>query len=183
MTYTVSSGALNSTPTPTLASLKSRLVLPFWYRLTWVVADKGPLYGCKGLENVMIYGQLTVHEVPCQNVFSFLALTLSCFQTLKNVFNLQKVAFPIVLNIAKWSVNLSTYRENGARGNCLGSDVTLCQYVMWIVITGISIIAYYWHCLHNMRSRVYETVQCLSVCLSQQGPTAANLPRVGSGAL
>ena len=29
-----------------LASGKSRLVLPFWYRLTWVVPDKGPLNGC-----------------------------------------------------------------------------------------------------------------------------------------
>ena len=28
-----------------LASVKSRLVLPFWYRLTWVVPDKGPLDG------------------------------------------------------------------------------------------------------------------------------------------
>ena len=31
---------------PSLASLKSRLVLPFWYRLTRVVPDKGPLNGC-----------------------------------------------------------------------------------------------------------------------------------------
>jgi len=29
-----------------LASVKSRLVLPFWYRLTWVVPVKGPLNGC-----------------------------------------------------------------------------------------------------------------------------------------
>ena len=29
-----------------LASVKSRLVLPFWYRPTRVVPDKGPLYGC-----------------------------------------------------------------------------------------------------------------------------------------
>ena len=29
-----------------LASVKSRLVLPFWYRPTWVVPDKGPLKGC-----------------------------------------------------------------------------------------------------------------------------------------
>ena len=28
-----------------LASVKSRLVLPFWYRLTWVVPDRGPLNG------------------------------------------------------------------------------------------------------------------------------------------
>ena len=31
---------------PSLASVKSRLVLPFWYRLTWVVPGKGPLNGC-----------------------------------------------------------------------------------------------------------------------------------------
>ena len=31
---------------PSLASVKSRLVLPFWYRLTRVVPDKGPLNGC-----------------------------------------------------------------------------------------------------------------------------------------
>jgi len=29
-----------------LASVKSRLVLPFWYRLTWVVPKKWPLNGC-----------------------------------------------------------------------------------------------------------------------------------------
>jgi len=29
-----------------LASLKSRLVIPFGYRLTWVVSEKGPLNGC-----------------------------------------------------------------------------------------------------------------------------------------
>ena len=29
-----------------LASVKSSLVLPFWYQLTWVVLDNGPLNGC-----------------------------------------------------------------------------------------------------------------------------------------
>jgi len=29
-----------------LASVKSRLVLHFWYLLTWVVPEKGPLNGC-----------------------------------------------------------------------------------------------------------------------------------------
>ena len=29
-----------------LASVKSRLVLPFWYQLTWVVPEKGPLNVC-----------------------------------------------------------------------------------------------------------------------------------------
>ena len=29
-----------------LASVQSRLVLPFGYRITWVVPEKGPLNGC-----------------------------------------------------------------------------------------------------------------------------------------
>jgi len=29
-----------------LLQLKSRLVLPFWYRLTCIVPEKGPLNGC-----------------------------------------------------------------------------------------------------------------------------------------
>jgi len=29
-----------------LASVKSRLVLPFWYLLTRIVLDNGPLNGC-----------------------------------------------------------------------------------------------------------------------------------------
>jgi len=33
-----------------VASVKSRLVLPFWYRLTWVVPEKGPLNGCVTVE-------------------------------------------------------------------------------------------------------------------------------------
>jgi len=33
-------------PLTVSASVKSRLVLPLWYWLTWVVTDKGPLNGC-----------------------------------------------------------------------------------------------------------------------------------------
>ena len=34
------------TPVMSLASVKSRLVLPFWYWLTRVVLEKGSLDGC-----------------------------------------------------------------------------------------------------------------------------------------
>ena len=39
-------GPADAIATFCLASVKSRLVLPFWYRLTRVVPDKGPLNGC-----------------------------------------------------------------------------------------------------------------------------------------
>jgi len=39
-------GLADATATHSLASVKSRLVLPFWYRLTRVVPEKGPLNGC-----------------------------------------------------------------------------------------------------------------------------------------
>jgi len=38
-------GPVSQTPS-SLASLKSRLVLPFWYRLTEIVVQKRPLNGC-----------------------------------------------------------------------------------------------------------------------------------------
>ena len=38
-----------------LASVKSRLVLPFWYRLTWAVPDKGPLNVCVCVLNPAFY--------------------------------------------------------------------------------------------------------------------------------
>ena len=39
-------GPADATATHSPASVKSRLVLPFWYRLTWVVSDEGPLNKC-----------------------------------------------------------------------------------------------------------------------------------------
>ena len=39
-------GPVDATATHSLASVKSRLVLPFWGRPTRVVLDKGPLNGC-----------------------------------------------------------------------------------------------------------------------------------------
>ena len=43
-----------------LASVKSRLVLPFWYRLTWVVPEKGPLNVCVCVIVVMVRGAVDV---------------------------------------------------------------------------------------------------------------------------
>ena len=43
-----------------LASVQSTLVLPFWYRLTRVVLDKGPLNGCVCVVAVVAAAVLTV---------------------------------------------------------------------------------------------------------------------------
>ena len=45
-----------------LASVKSRLVLPLWYRLTWVVPEKGPLNVCVRVWAVVSGSQLDGHH-------------------------------------------------------------------------------------------------------------------------
>ena len=48
-----------------------------------------------------------------------------------------------------------------------------CQRKHWIYISRYA-QHHYRHCAHSRHSRVYETAQWLSVCLSQYVPTAAN---------
>jgi len=62
-------------PLTALASVKSRLVLPFWYRLTQVVLDKGPLNGC-------------VCVCVCVHLFHFIL-----FQTCGLIFELHVTQF------------------------------------------------------------------------------------------
>ena len=52
-----------------LALVKSRLVLPFWYWLTWVVLEKGPLSRCVFLSSLVlhyIYISLFVYVFFCR---------------------------------------------------------------------------------------------------------------------
>jgi len=46
-----------------LASVKSRLLLPFWYRLTWVVPKKGPLNECVCVRVKFFYGPHCLYTV------------------------------------------------------------------------------------------------------------------------
>jgi len=62
-----------------LASVKSRLVLPFWYRLTWVVSDKGPLNVCVCAQQKQLCGCFVTFFVFLGSnsaSFSFSALML-----------------------------------------------------------------------------------------------------------
>ena len=59
-------GPADATATPSsLASVKSRMVLPFWCRLTQVVLEKRPLNG----SIVYIYKCAIINYRPCCNVF------------------------------------------------------------------------------------------------------------------
>jgi len=50
-----------------LASVKSRLVLPFWYRLSWVVPEKRPLNVCSVVVVVVVV-LLLASSVPGQEI-------------------------------------------------------------------------------------------------------------------
>ena len=60
-----------------LASVKSRLVLPFWYGLTWLVPDKGPL-------NMCVYYDELVQAMSNKNSNKDIGLgfTVSCLNRL-----------------------------------------------------------------------------------------------------
>jgi len=47
----------------TVASVKSRLVLVFWYRLTWVVPEKGPLNVCVCIGLLAAIGVQAINEI------------------------------------------------------------------------------------------------------------------------
>ena len=55
-------------------AVKSRLVLPFWYRLTWVVLDKGLLNGCVCAWSVCVCAHACVRV--CYEFWLIFLLTL-----------------------------------------------------------------------------------------------------------
>ena len=60
-----------------LASVKSRLVLPFWYRLTRVVLDKGPLNECVCVCVLFIC-------ISCTVLFVSISRVIGCEDRLRN---------------------------------------------------------------------------------------------------
>ena len=57
---------------PSLASVNSRWVLPFWYRLTHVVPDKGPLNGCVCVWCVCVC--VCVCVCLCYRIYNFIVI-------------------------------------------------------------------------------------------------------------
>ena len=76
-------------PPSSLASFKSRVVLPFWYRLTQVVLEKRPTNGCSSspsMISVLDIASVVVLEVPLDQfravLFLFLAVAVLVFASL-----------------------------------------------------------------------------------------------------
>ena len=64
-----------------LASVKSRLVLPFWYRLTRVVPDKGPLNGCACVYREKSHKEITNYKNDI--LWEFFSVIQKCFHHTK----------------------------------------------------------------------------------------------------
>jgi len=74
-----------------LAPVKSRLVLPFWYWLTWVVTDKGLLSGCGGVS------VLTLHD-KCQCIRYSTTMLIMIKQVARVILRWQYKACDSLLN-------------------------------------------------------------------------------------
>jgi len=69
-------GPADATATHSLASVKSRLVLPFWYRLTRVVPDKRPLNACAR-------ARVCMNDLFCDRFVDFPAAAVVCCSQLR----------------------------------------------------------------------------------------------------
>ena len=85
-----------------LASVKSKLVLPFWYRLTRVVLDKGPLNVCGSLFSFLLFHFF--HFLPSHLLFFF---------------------FPL-LSLLFYRVHLHSFSERGWCGYVAGN--AMCSF-------------------------------------------------------
>ena len=68
-----------------LATFKSRLVLPFWYRLTQVVLEKRPLKGCSSSSSFFVFGPHHPNAAHRRNPFLCLSTRMSCGKMSKQI--------------------------------------------------------------------------------------------------
>ena len=110
-----------------LASVKSRLVLPFWYRLTWVVPEKGPLNGC-----VFVHFPTIVVTTASKYVsFQDTQCQSQCAMNDK-AYSLNIYPFNDCLNVYRsWHTSFSSLLVDPARTRSVG-DFLWPKPVLWI---------------------------------------------------
>ena len=82
-----------------LASVKSRLVLPFWYRLTRVVPDKGLLNGCCCI--MLIHSSNTFTSRLASIVYSCLAVTTAATLWALNIVDFTAMIQALCMEVSK----------------------------------------------------------------------------------
>jgi len=123
-----------------LASVKSRLVLPFWYRLTWVVPEKGPLKGC-------VRAHTVVRKTSPVRWYCVRFEWMACWDTLAPLVWLQinKCNSPCLLPSVLWHCWLGgCQQEHPACKNL--SDVVLVWLSLWSEVQIVYIWSTWWHC-------------------------------------
>ena len=100
-----------------LASVKSRLVLSFWYWLTWVVPEKGPLTG------VCVFVLLYWVNVPSKGGLIFRLACLVCVCVCVCMY----VCAVVIRSAACAAVDRDDWSFTVVRGNCLHAQVAVLK--------------------------------------------------------
>ena len=113
-----------------LASVKSRLVLPFWYRLTQVVLDKGPLNGCVSSSGLGWVIKKQFSAVSCSACSPCLALSFIAW-------------------LSHWGNNcISCFLKSVGFFVCFEASASCCRH--WLMaLHGHCSSWVLWHCLHS----------------------------------
>jgi len=87
----------------TVYLVKSRLVLPFWYWLTWVVLEKWPLNGRVCVQQMLTLFSVAYLAKACPHPVIFAPYSYSsvCHHLLLATFFLKLLRFHVVLGILK----------------------------------------------------------------------------------
>ena len=164
-----------------LASIKSRLVLPFWYRLTRVVPVKGLLNGCCCCLLPFICGFYCLHE----RLVCFLSLSYCAYDALKMV----KVMIKLVDVVERHRRVQS--QENVQKFTDSGLSLFLVKTLISFLCSAYSLLVLMlmrpqrWPChvlllVHGQVTIIIVVSVCLFVCLFVQSFSEPSLIRFRS---
>ena len=120
----------NATATQSLASVKSRLVLPFWYWLTRVVLDEGPLNRCVRVCVTYLLTYLLRQQKERVRKLSFECWRL--YDSTKTVKKVTEAPGEAVLESKRfWTVQLVTASSKVGGDESYGSHMTVVPKLVW----------------------------------------------------
>jgi len=120
-------------------SSKSKLVLPYWYRLTRVVPDKGPLNGCLFFVNLLIY-YFTPLRLRCIVINLFVCAS-ACFSVFVHLHN-SKTVWPNFTTFL-WTLPMAVVRSSYCDTLCttgFTDDVMFSYYGTYRQMDGHGIV-------------------------------------------